>query len=66
MADKIDIKAIIKRLATIEAQAAGVQLECQQTRKLLEAADVSTSTNENRMSQIALDARTRLRSKLFK
>jgi hypothetical protein len=62
----LDIEEIKKRLATIESWAAGVQMECQNTRKLLEKADVSTSVNNNTVSAIAIEARNRLRSKLLK
>jgi hypothetical protein len=66
MAVALDKQEIIKRLATIEAWAAGLQLECQNTRKMLEEADVSTSANNNNVSKIAIEARYRLRQKIFK
>lgn len=66
MANTIDIQAIIKKVANMEAWAAGFQQECQQTRKLLEQADVSTTAKNNSISRIALEARTRLRAKIHK
>lgn len=61
MADKQEIE---KKLTSLEALAAGIIYECQQTRKLLEA-DVSTSTDAS-LSKIAMEARTELRAKVLK
>jgi hypothetical protein len=67
MAKQTNNQELIKRLHSLEAYHAGAQLECQQIRKLLEAADVSTPANSKQpVSKIAIEARTRLRERLLK
>lgn len=59
-----DNQKILNHVASLEAMAQAIILECQQTRKLIEE-DVSTSANTG-LSEIALKARMDLRARLLK
>jgi hypothetical protein len=59
-----DNQKILNHVATLEAMANAIILECQQTRKLVEE-DVSTPP-ERGLSEIAIKARMDLRARLLK
>lgn len=66
MPKSIDHETLIKKLISIEAWATGLLKECQHTRRLLEAEDVSTSSNNNRhLDEIAAAASAKLRKRLL-